>query len=324
MNTNTKCSKIGIKIHETKKEEIARLATPVNYYNTSLNSLDLDLNNYTLKDLYQLFNITDDLNEYSLKMAKQIVLKMHPDKSQLDSKYFLFFSKAYKRLYGIYEFQNKSSNKVLKNNDYYDEENKLILNNIFENNKSLKNPKDFNNWFNNNFEKHRIEDPLNIGYGEWLKSDNDFIDIKENVTKVNMNEIFEAKKKQIQSVTMYTGVKDLYASTLGGSLLSDQNSFTGDGYTDLKEAYTETLIPITKDDYDNMPRYNSLNEYIFKRDSLDITPVTKDEGERILYNKKQDLDNESSALAYKYAKETEQVKKHQQGFWGDLKQLTNW
>ena len=42
---------------------------------------------------------------------------MHPDKSHLDSKYFLFFSKAYKRLYSIYDFQNKSSNKSYKDQD---------------------------------------------------------------------------------------------------------------------------------------------------------------------------------------------------------------
>ena len=72
--------------------------------------------------IYNLFNIVDGcLSEDSLKSAKQIVLKIHPDKSQLDSKYFLFFSKAYKRLYSIYEFQNKSTNKQYKDEDFYDE-----------------------------------------------------------------------------------------------------------------------------------------------------------------------------------------------------------
>ena len=46
-------------------------------------------------------------NFKKLKNAKQIVLKIHPDKSQLEPKYFIFFSGAYKRLYSIYEFQNK-------------------------------------------------------------------------------------------------------------------------------------------------------------------------------------------------------------------------
>lgn len=320
----TTCPKIGIKIHETKQENISRLTTPINYYNTSLNQLDLDLNNYSLDDLYKLFNIIDELNEYNLKMAKQVVLKMHPDKSKLDSKYFLFFSAAYKRLYEIYEFQNKSDKKVLKNKDYYDEENKIILNNIFEKNKDLKNPADFNNWFNKNFEKHRIEDNSNNGYGEWLKSDEDYIEMNENVTKVNMNEIFEQKKRQIQSVTKYTGVQDIYAPSFGGSLLGDQTSFTSDGYTDLKEAYTETVIPVTKEDYERMPKFNNLNEYMKTREAVDLSPISVEESNRILYKVQSDLDKESVARAYKFAQETEQVKKKQQGFWADLKQLTNW
>ena len=62
-------------------------------------TLDLDLDHYSLEDLYRLFNIYDCvINEPNLKTAKQIVLKMHPDKSRLDAKYFLFFSKAYKRI----------------------------------------------------------------------------------------------------------------------------------------------------------------------------------------------------------------------------------
>ncbi len=48
---------------------------------------------------------------------------MHPDKSQLDPKYFLFFSKAYKELYNCYEFMNKSNNKKQNYEEYYDENN---------------------------------------------------------------------------------------------------------------------------------------------------------------------------------------------------------
>ena len=112
------CPKSGIKIHEyPNKNEVTRnsqllnidniimnknsnLVKPVDFYNTTLDTLDLDINNYSLNDLYKLFNIDDNfLTDISLKDAKQIVLKMHPDKSKLDAKYFLFFSKAYKTLF---------------------------------------------------------------------------------------------------------------------------------------------------------------------------------------------------------------------------------
>ena len=185
----TSCPKAGIKIqnsnndytqnYNTKKQ--SQLSKPVSYQNTTLNSLDLDLEHYSLHDIYHLFNISEnDLTEDTLKSAKQIVLKMHPDKSQLDSKYFLFFSKAYKRLFSIYEFQNKSTNKKYKDEDFFEESNKNILNNMFEQNKELKDTKNFNSWFNQAFEKHRIDNPNEEGYGDWLKSDEDFISINEN------------------------------------------------------------------------------------------------------------------------------------------------
>jgi len=163
MNNQKTCSKSGIKIYETNNKNSrqynpnqfkqqphfneSQLTKPVSFQNTTLNSLDLDLDHYSLDDLYHLFNISGGiLSEESLKSAKQIVLKMHPDKSHLDSKYFLFFSGAYKRLYGIYEFQNKSTNKKPrgKEDEYFDESNKNVLNNMFEKNKEFKDPKNFN------------------------------------------------------------------------------------------------------------------------------------------------------------------------------------
>jgi hypothetical protein len=321
--TPTSCPKIGIKIHESNNNH--------NNYkkqvNKTLDNLDLDLNldNYSLEDLLNLFNVPNrTLNEITLKDAKQIVLKMHPDKSRLDSKYFLFFSKAYKRLYGIYEFQNKSSNKTYKDEELFDESNRNILDHVFSQNKNFKDPKKFNSWFNDAFEKHRLENPNEQGYGEWLKSDEGIIDIHENVTKSNMNDIFEQKKKQIQAVSVYTGVTDMYSSTFGGSLLSGGDNFTSDNYTDLRQAYTETLIPITQEDYNKMQKFNNISEYKAHRDRVDTTPLSKEQANNLLLKQQNDLEYQSTALAFKYAQESEKAKQKQQSFWGDIKQLTGW
>jgi hypothetical protein len=323
------CYKAGIKIHETKNNSNtglmrqSQLQQPVNYYNTTLDSLDLDLEHYSLDDLYKLFNIEDgNLDESNLKNAKQIVLKMHPDKSRLDAKYFLFFSKAYKQLYGIYEFQNKSVQKKYNDEDFFDESDRTTLNVMFEKNKEFKDSKNFNGWFNQTFEKHRMEDPLEQGYGDWLKSNDGFINVNENVSKGNMNDVFEKKKKQIQSITLYTGVTDTFASTLGGSLLSGTDNFSTEEYTDLRQAYTETLIPVTQEDYNKMHKFNNISEYKRHRDGVDISPLSKEEAERKLYIQQREADKQSAALAFKYAKESEKAKQNQKSFWGDIKQLT--
>ena len=332
--TPTSCPKAGIKIHESNNnyvqnpftinyEKKSQLQKPVDFYNTTLDNLDLNLENYSLEDLYRLFNIdSTQLTEESLKMAKQIVLKMHPDKSRLDSKYFLFFSKAYKRLYGIYEFQNKSLLKQYKGEEFFIESNKDVLDNMFERNKEFKEPKNFNKWFNESFEKHRLENPVEHGYGDWLKSNDDFIDIRENVTKGNMNEIFEQKKKQIQALSVYNGISDNHSSMLGGSLLNNDESFTTDSYTDLRQAYTETLIPVTQEDYNKMPKYRNISDYKNQRDKVDVTPLSKEESERLLLKQKNELESQSAALAFKYAQEAEKAKKKQQSFWGEIMQLT--
>jgi len=332
--TPTSCPKSGIKIHESNnnyksdpflnQKKSSQLSKPINFHNTTLDTLDLDLDHYSLEDLYHLFNIPGGiLNEDTLKDAKQITLKMHPDKSRLDSKYFLFFSKAYKRLYGIYEFQNKSSTKKTTDEKFFYKSDKIVLDNMFETNKEFKDPKNFNSWFNQAFEKHRVENPIEQGYGDWLKSDEGMMNIDENVTKTNMNDIFEQKKKQQQAVSVYTGVTDMFSSTFGGSLLNGGDNFTSDSYTDLRQAYTETLIPVTQDDYEKMHKFNNISEYKAHRDRIDVTPLTKEESERQLLKQKNQLDQESAALAFKYAKESERVHQKKESFWGEIKQITN-
>lgn len=347
------CPKSGIKIHETKynnnmtcndntyndsvhvssnaKQRVSinnkpsQLNKPVNFHNTTMDSLDLDIEHYSLNDIYNLFNIHDaELNENTLKHAKKIVLKMHPDKSQLDPKYFLFFSSAYKLLFSVYEFQNKSASKKQDKEEYFDESNKNLLDNMFAQRKDLKDTKNFNDWFNQSFEKHRIENPNEKGYGDWLKSDDGFISVNENVTKGNMNDIIEQKKKQVQAMTVYTGVTDLMASSLGGTLLDNSGDFSTETYTDLRQAYTQTLIPVTNEDWEKAPKFKNVNEYKNHRDKVDIKPISKEESDKkLLYNERQ-ANQQSAALAFKYAKEAEKVKEKQNNFWSDLKHITGW
>ena len=119
-----------------------------------MDDVDLDINNYDLEDLLQLFNLPLDFNKQQLKNAKSIVLKLHPDKSGLNSKYFIFYSNAYKNVCKIWEFKSKTEkdvnneSTVYVNNDDETSSNKIILNKMFEKNNDLKKPENFNKWFN--------------------------------------------------------------------------------------------------------------------------------------------------------------------------------
>ena len=69
----------------------------------------MNIDNYDLIDLLKLFKLDFDFNDYDLKQVKKMVLQTHPDKSNLDKHYFLFFSEAYKIIYSVYEFRHKST-----------------------------------------------------------------------------------------------------------------------------------------------------------------------------------------------------------------------
>ena len=302
----------------------------ISYNKSNYNTIDLNIDSYSREDIYKLFGIqTENLNEQIMKEAKKIVLKTHPDKSRLDSKYFLFFSKAYRRLYGIYEFQNKSTKKVGDTNEYFSTDNTTVLDNMFEKKKSLKDTTHFNTWFNEQFEKNKLEDSTESGYGNWLKSNDDIIDVS-NVSKANMASEIDKIKKQVQSITVYNGVNDQCSSSFGGSALMDyNNNFTsgslfsndGMGYTDLKQAYVESVIPITEDDYNKMPKFKTIEEYKQHRDNSNTQPLEKEEALKKLYHQNKQKDEESAALAFHYAKQSEKVKKNNDVFWSGLKQL---
>ena len=333
------CQKGGIKIHTSENDyrsdpfymnpssTASRVQIPPPKKDISLyKSMDLNIDNYSREDLYNLFGIVEiGLTDTIMKDAKKMVLKTHPDKSNLDQSYFLFFSKAYKRLFSIYEFQNKSVKKEINNNEYFKTENGELLNNMFSKNKDLKEPKNFNKWFNAQFDKHKLEDETQTtGYGEWLKSDEGVYDVGI-VSKANMASEFEKQKKHIQSLTVYTGVNDIYASTIGGSLLAQQDNFTSSegNYTDLRQAYVESIIPVTEDDYKKMPKFRNVEEYQKHRNTAETKPLDKEESMRQLFHQNKQAEQDSVALAFHYAKQAEKAKQNSNSFWSNLKQLTH-
>jgi hypothetical protein len=142
----------------------------------------------------------------------------------------------------------------------------------------------------------------------------------------------EKHKKQVRSLITYNGVTENTSNAFGGSSLMAYDSnftssslFTSDGmnYTDLRQAYVESVIPVTEEDYNNVKKFKSVDEYKRHRESADTSPIDKEESMRQLYLQNKQKDEESAALAYYYAQQSEKIKKNQETFWSGLKQLTN-
>ena len=90
---------------------------------------------------------------------------------------------------------------------------------------------------------------------------------------------------------------------------------------DLKEAYIETIIPVTTSDYNNIKKFSSIDQLKRYRDSSKVAPLDEKESLRQLYNQHKQLEDDSIALAYKYAQESETIKSNNNLFFQDLKRI---
>lgn len=289
--------------------------------------IDFNIENYNLNDILNLFQVKHDFNEYDLKMAKKKVLKLHPDVSNLKKEYFLFFSKAYKVLYQMFEFKQKSRKEYSDNySDHIEEKRENNFDNMF------KNASEFSSWFNKTFEELRVQDERHDnGYNEWLK--NSTIEkTDENIKSTShMHNEIENRKKKLKQMVPYQGVQDvtLNLSTGGSSLDRSKQTYYGNTdifsklpFEDLKTAHTETLIPVNNDDYNKMQKFANVQEYSDNR-KQNIEILSQEKSQNILNNKRQTEEEYANRIAYQLLEKQELAQKNNDIFMSRLQRLTN-
>jgi hypothetical protein len=300
-------------------------------FNKLKEKLDLNIDNYELDELLNLFKLDRNFNEEDLKQAKKIVLKTHPDKSGLHPDYFRFYSSAYKSIYNIWEFKNKNTKDNKKNTIYTNDcetvDNK-ILDKYLSKEKLLNDSKKFNKWFNEQFEQNKMsrEDETD-GYGDWLKSNEDVEDF-QNISQAQLGEEIEKKKQQMRSLIVHKGIQDIHFNSVGASDLlgNTPDSYGSDlfsnlQYEDLRKAHTETVVPVTIEDYNNVKKFNNINDYKDYRNSQSTVPLSQIQALEYLKNKNKLEDKETTERAYKLAKQLEESKKKQENFWASIKHI---
>ena len=281
--------------------------------------MDLNIDNYEFNDILNLFNLNYNFTRDDLKKTKKIVLQTHPDKSRLDKDYFLFFTKAYKILYSIYEIRERSNQKVdYDKEDLYNKEDKNLLEDFI-------NSPNFNKLFNEQFEKHNLDNLLKSeGYGDWLKSDEDINN--DTITKNNMNEYINNKKKELSALlpihSVNEIVNDTYTSLVDNKVDNySSHVFSSFQYEDLKKAHTETVIPVTIDDGKNKMN-KSLENYKNERCRQDINPLSEIESRKILADRKLAENKDDITRLYYYTKEHEKMKNINDKLMSTFKRLT--
>ena len=291
-----------------------------------VSDIDLNVDNYSLEEILKVFKIERiNFDEEDLVNAKKITLKMHPDKSKLPSEYFLFFSRAYKTIYKIWEIRNKKANKQSTQYDgslYYEQDKKKVIDKLFSPDKT----KEFNHWFNQEFERNRSTNK-DFGYGDWLKDSADSTETKkaENMTEMHA-EIVERKNK-LHSLITHKGIQELEFGRCGGTALSskepdnyDSGLFSTLNYQDLKKAHTETVVPVTEQDYLNVKKFNNANDAIFYRKSEETTYKMK--GEQELATKHYQEETEAVKTYYDLVKQSEQAEQKNKQLWANLLRIT--
>jgi hypothetical protein len=289
-----------------------------------MNEVDLNIDNYSYENILELFHLNYNFDINELKSAKKIVLQTHPDKSKLPKEYFLFYSKAYKMLYYVYEFRLKS--KKNEHDEYVNMTNETSESNVELINQMNKKEK-FNSWFNRLFEKYY--DKNEDGHGDWLSQMDTSNEPKMNNMR-EMNEYIESKKQSLsneQSLIKQNYIQDIPSQC--SNLLSDDNEEYSSGnifskfqYEDLKKAHEETLIPVSQNLLESKHHYRNADELVRERKN-NIEILSEQESNKILQNKT-NRDNEmSSHRAFDLIKQEEESNKRNNLFWGQLKMLQN-
>ena len=283
--------------------------------------VDLNIDNYNFDDLLNLFGLQMKFSEDDLKKAKRRVLMTHPDKSGLDKQYFMFFTKAYKMLSQIYYFRGKKQSRAYDKSYETDDVEHLELIKGLDG----KSVSEFNNWFNKMFENVKLADEeMDSGYGDWME--NGELKSMDNVKLNDFGREFEKRKQECKELVIHNNIKDMNGS--GGSNLSrdrpelyNSDIFSKLKYEDLRRAHTETVVPVTQEDFDNVKQFNNVDAYIRHRNATRMDPLNNEEAQNYLNKRDDESNNKSMRRAYKLIKREEEMELAQEKWWKNFKRL---
>ena len=103
----------------------------------------------------------------------------------------------------------------------------------------------------------------------------------------------------------------------------ESDLFSSLQYDDLKKAHTETVVPVTDQDYLDKPQFNSVNHLREFREKNTANPLSLQQSNKFLEKNKKLSDQKDVERAYKLLKQDQIVNEINKKWWGNLKQITN-
>lgn len=249
---------------------------------------------YSFKDILELFDINENkITVDEIKRAKKTVLMTHPDKSKLESKYFLFFKKAFDVLYNFYENNLKQTvdltNIDTDYKDYHNEED----NTKFKEQIQKTEKKTFNSKFNKLFEQNANINKIDKSKNQWFE--NEETDFEENEKIVNvssMNSAIDRFKQKNSALIVHRDIQEMRNNNGANLYEEDNNDYVGSDifgkfkYDDLRKVHKDqTVFNVSEKDINKVKQYNSLDEYKNVRGNQSLDPMEKRNAELIMKEK---------------------------------------
>ena len=205
---------------------------------------------------------------------------------------------------------------------------------------------EFNRWFNEKFEQYRLKDEeLETGYEEWFRdgqTEEDQHPDQDGTEGGNWSDkvaILNQRKQELRNKYALVERKDLEYAGGGGSGSSSTYDLTRERpqeyssgifdslkYEDLKKAHTETVIPVTEEDYYKTRRFNTVNELQTFRDQSrrDLYSQTNPAEQRQIYEQSRvRQEEEDTRRAFILAKQDEISRDIHKKLYSDIFRLEN-
>ena len=141
-----------------------------------------------------------------------------------------------------------------------------------------------------------------------------------------MNREIENKKTAIRELVPFQDIADMNGGG-GFSILESESNFQSDvfsnlQYEDLRKAHSESVIPVTHEDYASKPKFKNVNDMQNFRSRQDTKPLSLEQSKKYLEQRETNETEMSTKRAFQLAKEYETNKEKNTIWWSHIRQIT--
>ena len=265
---------------------------------------DLNIQMYSFEEVLELFELSHDFDINELKRAKKMVLKTHPDKSNLPPDYFLFYKKAFDIVVDYYNEKQKVNVEVPHDEIKYDAEtpDKSTHKQVGKTMKDMGThqfQEKFNEFFEANMAK-KHDDSVNA----WFKNKDPLFECGDSDIKSSsgLGIAMEKIKSKTNALTNYKGVEHVNSS-MGNELYDDDSKeyvkcdpFGKLKYDDLRKVHKDqTVFAVSERDFENVQKYSSVDHLQRERRAAVLKPIEKTQAEQMLLDRETAIRKEMTA-----------------------------